>query len=215
MAATKATKSSAKKSSVSIDLANVVETVKSVILTPTQALPKLLAQKKTLNELIVLTAIVAVPTLVGALVAGFALYGLGASFAIQYAILAYVGSVAVPILAVLILDFLDPSLSNLKYTREGWGKIVVYTSIPYLVAGAVQIIPFWGIQWLQSLAGLYGLYLFYFTLTKIKKVPQDKVIALILIYIVVLGVLSWTVYGYLVTNMAWSATWGSWRPPLY
>lgn len=210
--AAKQTKSAASASS-GIDLANIFETVKSVTLTPAQSLPKLLGGKKTLNELFILTGVVGLATLIGALGAAFLLYGMfGFGFAIQYALVAYIGAVITPIIGLFVLKAIDPSLSKLGYATEEWGKIIVYTSLPFLAAGILQIIPIVGMYWVQSLAGLYSLYLLYFTLTSVKKVSQDKVLPLIVVYIIVLGLIQWVVYVQILSQLVWNSVWGGlWR----
>jgi hypothetical protein len=137
------------------------------------------------------------------------MYGsLGIGFAIQFALVIYIGAVITPIIGIFVLKAIDPSLSKLGYSTEEWGKLVVYTSLPYLAAGILMIIPVFGMQWLQGLAGLYGLYLFFYSLTKVKKVKQDVVIPLIIAYFVILSVITWVVYFQIVNQLVMSAIWG-------
>ena len=175
-----------------IDLNQYIEYIKGVVMTPLNVLPGYLAEKKSLNELFKMVAVVNLLTFIGVIIGdyltpipftGMTLGNLGFGFVLQHAIVIYLGICLGPIVATYVMPEIDKSLLKLNYSKERWAKIFVFTSLPYMAAGALYAIPNSGAL-LQGLAGLYSLYLLFATLTKIRKVPQDLAIKGLLAYVI-------------------------------
>jgi len=219
MAAAKKTQSAAPaKSPGPVDVNAYLEYVKGVVTAPAKLLPKFLAEKKSLTDLFMMTGVVGLLTFVGVLVgdfiAGYNVFGIG--FVFQHALFVYLGAVLGPIVGTFVFSSLDKSILKLNYSTEEWGKIMVFTTLPYLAAGIAYVLLGLG-SLVQGIAGLYSLYLFYTALATIKKVPQDVVIKTIVLAIIAIGLVQYIFASYLV-NQALASVVGNplvWQALLY
>lgn len=158
----------------------IIERVKNLIISPKSEWEKIsqesLETAKLIQFLIILALIPTVATFIGYALFGYRVPFVGyvdgsVAWALRYALVSFVSNVAGAFLAAFVINMLAPSFGS----RQDWNKafaLVVYSYVPFYVAGVLYIIPSLGI--LASLAGLYGLYLLYLGLPLMMETTEDK-----------------------------------------
>jgi hypothetical protein len=174
---------------------SIIDRIKNIILTPKTEWPVIDVENETPVSL--LTKYV-IPLLIIGAVAAFIGYGFigidafffkikgvkwGAWFAIRQLLSGIVGF----FVATYVIDALAPSFSSEKNLGKS-AQLVAYASTPSWVAAIFMIIPALS---LLSLLGLYGIYLFYIGLPVLKKTPEDKRVAYMIVAALVIIVVSW------------------------
>lgn len=129
----------------------------------------------------------AVAAFIGYGLIGFNMLGVrfsGMSWGLFYAITMLIRTVVSLYVTAFVVDALAPSFGSEKNMGRSM-QLVAYGSTPSLVAGLFLILPLLaGIVLLA--AAIYGIYLWYIGLTPIKKTPEDKRVAYIIVSILVL-----------------------------
>lgn len=158
----------------------IIERVKNLIISPKSEWEKIsqesLETARLIQFLIMLALIPTVATFIGYALFGYRVPFVGyvggsVAWALRYALVSFVSNVAGAFLAAFVINMLAPSFGS----RQDWNKafaLVVYSYVPFYVAGVLYIIPSLGI--LASLAGLYGLYLLYLGLPLMMETTEDK-----------------------------------------
>jgi hypothetical protein len=181
---------------------NLVDRVKSIILTPKTEWPVIAGEPASPAETITtvvlpLAAIPAVATLIG-----HAVFGGTMMLGVASALVGFCLAIAGVFLTAFVIDFLAPNFGSEKNLSRAL-QLVAYSWAPGWVAGVLNIIP--AIGRLAGILGLYGLYLLYLGLPVMMKTPADKVvvylvvsiIALVLVYLVIGAILTAVVFGLL------------------
>jgi hypothetical protein len=196
-----------------MDIAHIIERVKGIIVSPKTEWEKIAAEPADVRSLyvnyaIILAAIPAVCGLLGSTLVGVSLPMVGTirtpiAHALVQMVLTYVLGLAIIYAVSLIVNALAPTFDGKKDPVQAL-KLVVYSSTPVWLAGALSLIPMLGM--LGIIAGLYGLYVLYLGLTPLMKNPQEKsvgytalVIVSYLVLALVMGAIVATVAG---TGMA-------------
>jgi succinate dehydrogenase/fumarate reductase cytochrome b subunit len=174
---------------------SIVSRIRNILLAPRTEWPVIDAEQDTPHTL--LTRFVLPLVLLGT-AATFIGYGLiridaiffklkgikwGAWFAIRQLLSGIIGYYT----AVYVIDALAPSFSSEKNLGKS-AQLVAYASTPSWVSAIFLVIPSLGIM---GLFGLYGIYLFYVGLPVLKKTPEDKRIAYMVVAAVVIILIIW------------------------
>lgn len=174
---------------------SIVNRIRNILLSPRTEWPVIDAEQDTPHTL--LTRFVLPLVLLGTAAAfiGYGLIGIdaiffklkgikwGAWFAIRQLISGIVGYYT----AVYVIDALAPSFSSEKNLGKS-AQLVAYASTPSWVSAIFLVIPSLGIL---GLFGLYGIYLFYVGLPVLKKTPEDKRIAYMVVAALVIILITW------------------------
>ena len=172
---------------------NIIERVKSILLTPKKEWDVIAAEEGTVPG--VLTSYVLPLSIIGAAATalGWGLFGKsfwlvtikGWDIGIKYGIISLVTVVVGYFVTTFVVDALAPSFGSEKNINKS-AQLVAYSYTPSLIGAALAIIP--AIAWLGALFGLYGIYLIYLGLGPIKKTPEDKKVIYLLVTIIALFV---------------------------
>lgn len=181
---------------------NLVERVKSILLTPKTEWPAIEREPGDVNYLFInyvaiLAAIPAVCGFIGSLVARLPI-GAALAFAVLNYVLTFVG---VYIMA-LIIDALAPTFGGQKNSANAL-KLASYFPTPFWLVGVFSVIP--GLRFLGIL-GLYGLYLLWTGLSPLMRSPEDKS----LVYaaaVIVCAIILWFAIGVIIAAVI-GATFG-------
>src|SRR4051794_4573040 len=142
---------------------NLVDRVKSILLDPKNAWPRIAAEPATVQSIytgwvMILAAIGPIIILLRSLVLSTGMM-FGPSLALRAAVAGYVNSLVGVALLALIVDVLAPSFGGSKdYLRSL--KLVAYSFTPLWVAQIALIVPFLGLL-VVLVALIYGFYLFF------------------------------------------------------
>jgi len=174
---------------------SIIDRIKNIILTPKTEWLVIDGENDTISSL--LTKYV-IPLLIIGAVAAFIGYGFigidafffkikgikwGAWFAIRQLLSGVVGY----FVATYVIDALAPSFSSEKNLNKS-AQLVAYASTPSWIAAIFMILPALSIL---GLLGLYGIYLFYIGLPVLKKTPEDKRVAYMIVAALVIIVVSY------------------------
>ncbi|HEY0676774.1 MAG TPA: Yip1 family protein [Chitinophagaceae bacterium] len=171
---------------------NLIERVKNMLTTPKTEW--LVVASETPDSTKIVTGYV-LPLAIAGAIAAFIGYGLigynvlgvrfsGMNWGLHYALVMLVQIIVSIYVTALVVDALAPSFASEKNMGRSV-QLVAYGSTPSLVAGLFNILPLLaGIVGL--VAAVYGVYLFYLGLTPIKKTPEDKRVAYLVVCIIVL-----------------------------
>jgi len=177
---------------------NLLDRVKSILLTPREEWPVIEAEPATPAELykeyiIPLAAIGPVAMAIGALVFGYHAFGMSyrppVGTLLSSAIVTFLLTLGGVYVLALIIDALAPHFGGTSNQIQAL-KVAAYASTASWVAGIFGLIP--ALSWLGIL-GLYSLYLLYLGLPVLMKAPEDKaagytgvvVIAAIVLFLVI------------------------------
>jgi hypothetical protein len=166
---------------------NLIERVKSILLSPKEEWPTIAAETATVQSLyvgyiMILAAIGPIATVVRGLVSGF---GIALPLAIGMYLLTLV---AVSIVA-LIVDTLAPTFGG-ERNFIGSLKLVAYAYTAAWVAGIFRLIPVVG-GIIGLLAAIYSIYTFYLGVPPVKKGPADKAVAYTIVVLICNILLFW------------------------
>ncbi len=151
----------------------------------------------------------ALPFIILGAVAAFIGYGLigfgvgiytisGTEWGLYYALNQAIVGICSILITTFVVDALAPSFNSEKNFPRSL-QLVVYGSTPGLVAGLFAIIPI--LAGIVAIAGaVYSVYLWYLGLGPIKKTPEDKKVAYMIICFVVLVVV-YILLGYLIARL--------------
>lgn len=174
---------------------SIIDRIKNIILTPKTEWLVIDGENDTFSSL--MTKYVIPLLIIGALAAfiGYGFIGIdafffkikgikwGAWFGIRQLLSGIVGY----FVATYVIDALAPGFSSEKNLNKS-AQLVAYASTPSWVAAIFMIIPALSIM---GLLGLYGIYLFYIGLPILKKTPEDKRVAYMIVAALVIIVASW------------------------
>jgi hypothetical protein len=182
----------------------LVDRVKSILLTPAKEWAVINAETTTVKDLYVGYACILAAIAPIASIIGFGVIGLHIPFstvtyrwpldtALEHAVVQYLLSLGGVFVLALIIDNLAPTFGGQKNQLQAL-KVAIYACTASWVAGIFVVIPALGIL---GLTGLYSLYLLYAGLPVLMKAPQDKavgytvvtIICAIVVYLV-LGILA-------------------------
>jgi hypothetical protein len=173
---------------------NLVDRVKSILLDPKNAWPRIAAEPATVQSIytgwvMILAAIGPIIILLRSLVLSTGMM-FGPSLALRAAVAGYVNSLVGVALLALIVDVLAPSFGGSKdYLRSL--KLVAYSFTPLWVAQIALIVPFLGLL-VVLVALIYGFYLFFIgapllaRASEAKAVPYTIVVVLCAIVVAVI-----------------------------
>jgi hypothetical protein len=182
---------------------DIVTRAKNICLTPNSEWP-VIAQESTppgtlITEYAVpLAAIGAVAGFVGGTLIGRSMplvgsYRVGIVPGLTLAIFTFVMAIVGVFILSLIINALAPTFGGEKSSDQAL-KVAVYSYTPAWVAGALQILPVFGLAGLIGLiAALYGLYLLYLGLPKLMRCPPDKAIGYTVVVVVCAIILTFCV----------------------
>jgi len=167
----------------------IFDRAKSIILTPNDEWPKIEAETKTQQEILMgyvlpLAAIGPVASLIGSQVFGYGALGftyrppLVAS--VVTAIVSFAIAIGMVFLLAFIADWLAPKFSGQSNKLNAF-KLIAYGGTASWAAGVFSIIPMLG---LFGILGLYSLYLYYTGAAPLMKVPQEKSVGYVAVVIV-------------------------------
>lgn len=165
-----------------MDFNKLIERVKNILLTPKTEWPVIAAEADTVqglykNYIMVLAAIPAVITflrysVIGVSVPFLGSFRLGIGAGLVQMVVAYVVSLGVAYLMMLIIDGLAPTFGGQKDQTQAL-KSIAYAYTASWVASVLTLIG--GLGFLVTLlAGIYGIYLLYLGLPHTMKCPQDR-----------------------------------------
>ena len=174
---------------------SIIDRIKNIIISPKTEWPVINGENETPTSLL---SKYVIPLLIIGAVAVFIGYGFvgidafffkikgikwGAWFAIRQLLSGVVGY----FVATYVIDALAPSFSSEKNLGKS-AQLVAYASTPSWVAAIFMILPSLSIL---GLLGLYGIYLFYIGLPVLKKTPEDKRLAYMIVSALVIFVCAW------------------------
>jgi hypothetical protein len=185
---------------------NVIERVKRIILSPSEALKEVKSEALTIsatmkNYVVYLAAIPAIAQFIGYAIVGLPIIGRQNIFrTLIFSILLFVLSLVNVLIVSAVINALAPTFNSVKNNLNAF-KLAVYSLTPVFVAGIFNIFPSLGI--LALLGGLYGIYILYLGFPILMETPQDKTIAYTLTTVVVVIIVS-----FIVTAIATAIAWG-------
>ncbi len=164
-----------------MDIAKFVEKVQNVIFKPEETFKNLSEEKEEFLELFVSYFL----PLAGLSVIGYFISGMrfSASHGVAFLILYAIFYSANYFVSSYVSQFLSKNFGG-SPELESSAKLIAYSSTPSLFAGFFVFIPILG--GLISLAGLvYSVYLFYLGAIEFLKIPKEKVIGFIVVFVIV------------------------------
>jgi hypothetical protein len=173
---------------------NIVERVKSIIVTPKTEWPVVAAEEPNIRQIFTgyvlpLALIPAIAHIIGLGLIGRGMmssFGWGIAMGLIQFIAAFVGVYV----SAFVVDFLAPKFASQKNIGRAI-QLVAYSYTPVWVAGVLYVIPVLGV--LVILAGIYGLYLMYLGLPQTMRTPPDKVIVYLVVSIIAMIVIYWII----------------------
>ena len=183
-----------------MDFNAIIERAKAILLKPKDTWGVIKEETTTVNEILMNYVIIlaAIPVVAGLL--GNFIFGVGVPFygryrpgffsGIVWAVVNYILSIVLVIVAAKIVEALAPTFQAKKDNLSAF-KVVAYSMTVFWVAGILMIIPDLGP--LAMIISLYGFYLLYLGLPYLMECPSDKalgytivsVIVIIVIYIII------------------------------
>lgn len=167
----------------------IFDRAKSIILTPNDEWPKIEAETKTKQEVLIgyvlpLVAIGPVASLIGSQVFGYGAFGFSYRpplvASLVTAVVTFAISVGMVFLLTFIADWLAPKFDGQSNKLNAF-KLVAYGGTASWLAGVFSLIPMLG---LFGILGLYSLYLYYTGAAPLMKVPQEKSVGYVAVVIV-------------------------------
>lgn len=195
-----------------MDIMEIVNQAKDIVLNPRGTLKKLKDEKITKEYLLIYLGIVAFPTLIGVIigqgVVGISggwgsysfLYRVPIGWAVAWGIAQYVLLIIGVIVFGYVVNFLAPNFSSKANLMQSM-KLVAYATTPVLLAGIFNIYPPLGI--ISLLALIYSLYILYIGLPIYLNTPKnEKRIVYIIVSIIIFAVIM-IVIGVIVSAVMW------------
>ncbi|HYK46082.1 MAG TPA: Yip1 family protein [Parafilimonas sp.] len=150
-----------------------------------------------------LTVLGAIAAFIGYGLIGFSILGVhvgGVSWGIYYAIDKIVIGILSVFITAYVVDLLAPSFGSEKNLGRSI-QLVSYGGTPALLAAIFAILPF--IAGIVAIAGaVYSVYLWYLGLGPIKKTPEDKKVAYLIVAFLVLIVVYFLI-GMILSRLLW------------
>lgn len=167
----------------------IFDRAKAIILTPNDEWPKIEAESRTQQEILMgyvlpLAAIGPVASLIGSQVFGYG--ALGFTYrpplvgSLVTAIVTFAISIAMVYLVAFIADWLAPKFGGQSNKLNAF-KLIAYGGTASWAAGVFSLIPMLS---LFGILGLYSLYLYYTGAAPLMKVPQEKSVGYVAVVIV-------------------------------
>jgi hypothetical protein len=184
---------------------NLPARVTNILTKPSSEWPVIAAEPADVASILVgyvliLAAIPAVCLFIGVEVIAVPYIGhLPVAGALSGAVMTYVRSVVVVIIAALIVKQLAPTFGSRGDTAQAL-KLVAYSYTPLWIAGVLYLVVV--LTPLAIVAALFAIYLFYVGLPVVMKTPADKVIPYMLVSAVVVIVV------HLLLQLILGAMWG-------
>jgi hypothetical protein len=173
---------------------NLIQRAKNILMTPKTEWEVI--NTETATPMSLLTSYVIPMSLIGAVAAfiGYGLIGInvlgikigGINWGIAYAVQIFLGAIVSFFVSSYVVDALAPSFASEKDINKS-AQLVAYASTASYVVAIVNIFPSLGIL---AILGLYSIYLFYIGLPVLKKTPEDKRVAYMLVSALVVIVVS-------------------------
>jgi hypothetical protein len=174
---------------------SIINRIKNIILTPKTEWLVIDGEKDSPVSLLIKYII---PLLIIGAIAIFIGYGFigidafffkikGVKWGAWFAVRQFLSGVVGYFVATYVIDALAPSFSSEKNLGKS-AQLVAYASTPSWVAAIFMILPSLSIL---GLLGLYGIYLFYLGLPVLKKTPEDKRVAYMIISALVIFLVTW------------------------
>ena len=196
-----------------MDFQKIIERVKSILLSPKQALEDVQGEDMTISGtmkeyVMILAAIPAIAQFIGSAIIGLPLVGRqNFGRTLIFAALSFGLSLAAVFIVSKVINALAPNFNSVQNNLNAF-KLSVYSFTPVFVAGAFNLIP--SLSILALLGSLYGIYILYIGLPILMKAPEDKV----LVYTVVTLIVCLVVM-LIVSFIAGAIAWGGSGPARY
>jgi hypothetical protein len=159
---------------------NLIERVKSILLSPKEEWPRIAAETATMQSLYV--GYIMILAAIGPIIMLVAFAALGFGFGVGTAVFAYIHSLISVAILALIVDVLAPGFGGTKDYVAAM-KLVAYSFTAVWIAQIGLLIPVLGL--LVVLAGLiYGFYLFFLGVPVLKKSTPDKAVPFTIVVVV-------------------------------
>jgi hypothetical protein len=182
---------------------NLIERVKSILLTPKTEWNVVNGESSTQQSLLISYVIpLAVVGAVGPLLTGLLWAGaFGFKFYLLTAVIGVLSYIVSYYVSAIIIDLLAPNFSSEKNIDKS-ARLAGYSMTPAFVGSLLSFIPIIGAL-LALAAWAYGIYLMYLGIGPLKKTPEDKkviymIVAIIIqiaVYFVVAGILGAIIIG--------------------
>ena len=166
---------------------NLINRVKGILVSPKTEWLVIATENQSMSTLITSYTL---PLALVAAAANFIGYGFiwGAAsitWGLYFAVSVAVSAIISVVISSYVVDALAPSFGSEKNLNRS-AQLVAYGATPGIVGSVLNIFP--PIAFIGMLFALYGIYLWYLGLTPIKKTPDDKRIAYLVVCFVVLFV---------------------------
>jgi len=168
---------------------NLINRAKNMLFTPKTEWTVVAAETPNAGQIVM--GYVVPLALAGAIAAfiGFGLIGLGflgssTTWGLFYALILLINSILSVYITAFVVDALAPSFGSEKNFGRSM-QLVAYGATPTLVAGLFMILPLLATI-ILLVAVVYCIYLWYIGLAPLKKTPEDKQVAYLIVSIVVL-----------------------------
>jgi hypothetical protein len=159
---------------------DLIERIKSILLSPREAWPKIASEAATVQSLYV--GYIVILAAIGPIAMLVAFSTLGFGFGLSTAVFAYIHSLIGVAILALIVDVLAPSFGGTKDYVAAM-KLVAYSFTAVWVAQIALLIPVAGM--LVVLVGLiYCFYLFFLGVPILKKSTPDKAVPFTIVVLV-------------------------------
>jgi len=168
---------------------NVVDRVKSILVSPKQEWPKIAAEPATVQSLYV--GYIMILAAIGPLAVVIRGLSFGSTLGLPFAIGIYLLSLVAVSIVALIVDLLAPTFGAQRDFVASL-KLVAYSYTAVWIAGIFRLIPAIG-GIIGLIAGIYSIYTFYLGAAPVKKCPVDKAVSYTIIVLICNIVLFWLV----------------------
>ena len=159
---------------------NLIERVKSILLSPKEEWPKIAVETATVQSLYV--GYIMILAAIGPIAMLVAFSALGLGFGLSTAVFAYIHSLIGVAILALIVDVLAPTFGGTKDYIASM-KLVAYSFTAVWIAQIALLIPVAGM--IVVLVGLiYGFYLFFLGVPVMKKSTPDKAVPFTIVVVV-------------------------------
>jgi hypothetical protein len=169
---------------------NIIERVKNILITPKTEWEVINAESATPQSLLMGYVLpMAVVASLGAILQAFLFAGtLGLKYFLVMAVIAFAVQVINFYISSMIIDALATSFGSEKNLNKS-AQLVAYSATPGYVAGLLSFIPVLGMI-LGLAAWAYSIYLMYLGIGPLKKTPEDKKVAYMIVSFLVMIILS-------------------------
>jgi len=169
---------------------NIIERVKNILITPKTEWEVINAESATPQSLLVGYVLpMAVVASIGSILQAFLFAGtLGLKYFLVMAVIAFAVQVINFYISSMIIDALATSFGSEKNLNKS-AQLVAYSATPGYVAGLLSFIPVLGMI-LGLAAWAYSIYLMYLGIGPLKKTPEDKKVAYMIVSFLVMIILS-------------------------